>query len=301
MTKGVPSVGEIVRMRGFGATSPTFLPATQHVARFPVFIAVLVLFFLIFAAMTYASVTDPDLGWAWSVGAGTATVLIGWFIVTPFRLGVALDRGRVGMRHPFRPGTVWVDLDQVDLAFPGIHIGFNLGGARRGGRRYDRPAGHSISLNLWSRSHGFAGFVRWGARFRLIPRQRRFVDDAEARLGRLRGFRIDQPWYEARALAAILIHLRCQLPPHQARQLDDIEEYGRLLRRWAAICYEEGGKHRRDWRRDPRTLDPSDLRYGPGFTSKPDDADPVGLADLPTPWWRRARVRAAGRRKGPFG
>jgi hypothetical protein len=132
-----------------------------------------------------------------------------------------------------------------------------------------------------------------------MPRQRRLVDDAEARLGRLRVMRIDQPWFEHRAASAILIHLWSQLPPRQADQLQEIEEYGRLLRRWAEICYEEGGSHRRDWRRDPRTLDPTDLRYGPGFTSKASDFEPVVMPERPAPWWQRLRRRSE-ERQGPF-
>lgn len=103
--------------------------------------------------------------------------------------------------------------------------------------------------------------------------------------------RIDQPWFEPRAAAAILIHLWSQLPERQANQLREIEEYGRLLRRWAEICYEEGGRHRRDWRRDPRTLERSALRYGPGFTVETGSYRPVVVLDPPDPWWRRLRDR----------
>lgn len=287
-------------MRGVGATSRMFLPATKHVARFPVFVAIVAMFCVFVAALTYAFLNDPDTGWGWTVAMGAAAVFFGWSAVAPFRLGVELDEGRIGLRHPLRPGTVWVDLDQVDLAIPGIHIGLNLGGARRGGKRYHGPSGHYISMNLWSRSQGFTGFIRWGARFHLMPRQRRFVDDAEARLGRLRVMRIDQPWFESHAASAILVHLWSQLPARQADQLQEIEEYGRLLRRWAEICYEEGGTHRRDWRRDPRTLDRSDLRYGPGFTSEAGDFEPVVMPDLPPPWWKRLRRRSEERRQGPF-
>jgi hypothetical protein len=118
---------------------------------------------------------------------------------------------------------------------------------------------------LWSRSQGFGGLFPWGTRVQLIPRQRRFVDAGRERFGRLRVMSIDSKDYADRSLAAILIHLWSQLPPEHAEQLRDIEDYAMVLRRFATICYEVGGRHRKDWRRDPRTLDPTDLEYGPGY------------------------------------
>lgn len=105
-------------MRGIGATTPMFLPATKHLARFPVFVAIVAVFTVAFAGLTLAFALDAGTGWGWTVAMGATTVVFGWFVVAPFRMGVVLDEGRIGLRHPLRPGMVWVDLDRVDLAVP---------------------------------------------------------------------------------------------------------------------------------------------------------------------------------------
>ena len=283
--RGVPSSEELARLGRVGATSPIFLPATRHLARSPMMLGVVGLFALFALAMTYASTTDDETGWVWTAGAAGFTLFLAALLIVPFRRGVALDRGRIGIRRPLQPGTTWLDLDRVDLVIPGIHLRYGVHGARREGRRYPGPAGYVVSLNLWSRSQGFTGLIRWVARFRLIPRQRRFVDAAEADLGVLRVLSIDGSHFAPDAFEAVLLHLRCQLRPHQAEQLRDIGEYGELMRRWAEICYDVGGRHRHDWRRDPRTLDVADLHRVQGASVRS------------RPWWHRFRREQPN---GPF-
>jgi hypothetical protein len=260
-----PTSAQLDELRGVGATTPIFLAATDHPGRSAPFVLTLAMPFVFGLALSLYALTDDATGWPWKLGVLAFTAILGYWMVRGFRQGIVIDRGRIGMRHPLRPGTVWVELDQVDLAIPLIHMGYNIRGARRRGRHYYGPAGSYTTLTLWSRAQGSSRWMTWLTRVQLIPRQRRFVTDHEARLGGLRVLRIDSSHFEVSSNAAILIHLLAQLPPRQAEQLQDVDEYAALLNAWAHHCYVADGPHRTDWRRDPRTLDTADLGYGPGF------------------------------------
>lgn len=183
---------------------PWFVPARRHRSRLWLARLSLGLVVLLSLIMAGSAWFDPDLGWQWFVGAAGCGLLGAVITMKSFRLGVAFEPHRIGQRRSILPGSIWVDLDRIEMALPTII---------RGHDSFRRPSGleipgrpDSVSLSLCARDQGPRRPFEWMWRFRVRRQHRDLLETVEARTGRLRVLTIDLGDY---APADALVVVRC--------------------------------------------------------------------------------------------